>query len=313
MKIVFFGTSSFAAQILFCLARNQIDVIACVTRPDRPTGRSLKPSFPAVKQAAIELHIPVFQPEKASSLEFVTQLKALQADLFLVVAYGEIVKKEVLDIPVLGCINIHASLLPKYRGAAPMQWCLINGEKETGISIIEMTPKMDAGDVLAIEKIPIPFEMTHGELEKELCGLAQKMILQVIEQFKNHSVQKTAQDHSQMSLAPKISAREEEIDWSLDASILHNRIRALSPSPGAWCMLEAKEQKKRLKIIRAFPENVQLPEKPGSLVKLHKGWGVVCGKGVLRLLEIQLEGKRVMPAIACFNGLQQPKIVVCNK
>lgn len=309
MKIVFFGTSSFAAQILFCLVHNQMNVIASVTRPDRPTGRSLKPSFPPVKQAAIELHIPVFQPERASSLEFVAQLKALQADLFIVVAYGEIVKKEVLDIPSLGCINIHASLLPKYRGAAPMQRCLINGEEETGISIIEMTPKMDAGDVLAMEKISIPFEMTHGELEKELCDLAQKMILQVIEQFQNHSVQKTAQDHSQMSLAPKISAQEEEIDWSLDATTLHNRIRALSPAPGAWCMLEAKAQKKRLKIIRAFPEDLQLPEKPGSLVKLHKGWGVVCGQGVLGLLEVQLEGKRAMPAIACFNGLQQPKIL----
>lgn len=309
MKIIFFGTSSFAAQVLFCLVQNQTHVIAVVTRPDRPTGRSLKPSFPPVKQAAVKLDLPVFQPEKASSSEFVEQLKNLQADLFIVVAYGEIVKKEVLDLPFLGCINIHASLLPKYRGAAPMQRCLMNGEKETGITIIEMTPKMDAGDIIAIEKIPIPFEMTHGELEKELCTLAQEMILQVIEQFKNKSVKKIPQDHDQMSLAPKISAQEEELDWNLDAILLHNRIRALSPSPGAFCTLEVKNQKKRLKIIRAFPEELSCSEKPSSLVKLGKEWGVACGQGVLRLIEVQLEGKRNMPARDCFNGLYQPKII----
>lgn len=309
MKIVFFGTSSFAAQIFLCLVQNQVNVIAVVTRPDRPIGRSLKLSFPPVKQAAIKLNLPVFQPEKASSLEFVEYLKALRADLFIVVAYGEIVKKEVLDIPFLGCINIHASLLPKYRGAAPMQRCLMNGEKETGISIIEMTPKMDAGDILSIKKIPIPFTMTHGELEKELCTLAQKMILQVIEQFKNKSVKRTPQDHSQMSLASKIAAQEEEIDWTLGSILLHNRIRALSPSPGAFCMLEIKNQKKRLKIIRAFPEELQLSEKPGSLVKLGKEWGVVCGQGTLRLIEVQLEGKASMSARDCFNGLHRPKII----
>lgn len=309
MKIVFFGTSSFAAEILFCLAQSQMAVIAVVTRPDRLTGRSLKLSFPPVKQAALELNIPVFQPEKASSLEFVEHLKVLQADLFVVVAYGEIVRKEVLDTPSLGCINIHASLLPKYRGAAPMQRCLINGEKETGISIIEMTPKMDAGDVLAIEKISIPFEMTHGELEKELCALAQRMILQVIKHFEDGSVRKSPQNHSQMTIAPKISAQEEKIDWSLDSIVLHNLIRALSPSPGAWCLIEIKNQRKRLKIIRAFPEKSQLSGKPGSLVRLDKGWGVICGQGVLRLIEVQLEGKRAMSAVNCFNGLQQAKIL----
>lgn len=309
MKIVFFGTSSFAAQILSHLVQNQTNVIAVITRPDRLTGRSLKLSFPPVKQSAIKLNIPVFQPEKASSLEFVETLKVLQADLFIVVAYGEIVKKEVLELPALGCINIHASLLPKYRGAAPMQRCLINGDKETGISIIEMAPKMDAGDVLAMEKIAVSFEMTYGELEKELCALAQRMILQVIEQFKDRSVQKSPQNHSQMSIAPKISAQEEQINWSLDSIALHNLIRALSPTPGAWCLLEIKNQKKRLKIMRAFPEKLQLSEKPGSLVKLDKDWGVVCGQGVLRLIEVQLEGKRVMSAIDCFNGLQQARIL----
>lgn len=309
MKIVFFGTSFFAAQILSYLVQNQANVIAAVTRPDRPTGRSLKSSFPPVKQTVIQLGLPIFQPEKASSPEFVEQLRSLQADLFIVVAYGEIVKKEVLDLPFLGCINIHASLLPKYRGAAPMQRCLINAEKETGISIIEMTPKMDAGDIISMQKIPIPFEMTHGELEKELCVLAQEMILQVIEQFKNHSVKRIPQDHSQMSLAPKISAQEEEIDWGLDSNLLHNRIRALSPSPGAFCMLEVTNQKKRLKVLRAFPENLLSSEKPGSFVKLDKGLGIVCGRGVLRLLEVQLEGKKAMPASDCFNGLKNPKII----
>ena len=309
MEIIFFVISSFAAQILFYLVQNQVNVIAVVTRPDRPTGRLLKSSFPPVKQTAIQLSLPIFQPEKASSLEFVAQLEDLQADLFIVVAYGEIVKKEVLDLPSLGCINIHASLLPKYRGAAPMQRSLINAEKETGISIIEMTLKMDAGDIIAIQKIPVPFEMTHGELEKELCILAQEMILQVIEQFKNHSVKRVPQDHSQMSLAPKISAQEEEIDWNLNSTLLHNLIRALSPSPGAFCMLEVRNQKKRLKILRAFPEELLSLEKPGSFIKLGKEIGVVCGQGVLRLLEVQLEGKRAMSASDCFNGLQNPKII----
>jgi methionyl-tRNA formyltransferase len=185
MKIVFFGTSSFAAKVLSNLIERGYQIVAVVTRPDRSKGRNLHASPPPVKEIAstFSSNIPIFQPEKASAPEFASLLKPLEADLFVVVAYGEIIKKNLLEMPTFGCINIHASLLPKFRGAAPIQRSLIAGEKETGITIIEMSPQMDAGDILAIEAIPISEEMTFGELEANLCDLSVKLLLNVISQF----------------------------------------------------------------------------------------------------------------------------------
>lgn len=178
-RIVFFGTPSFAAEVLSFLVERSVPIVAVVTQPDRPKGRSQQIAPSPVKELSLKKapHIPILQPEKASEESFLQKLIELKADLFVVVAYGQILSQKLLDIPPLGCINIHASLLPKYRGAAPMQRCLMAGEKETGIAIQKMVRQLDAGDVIATAKIPIPPDMTHGELEEKLCSAAKPLLL----------------------------------------------------------------------------------------------------------------------------------------
>ncbi len=308
MRIVFFGTSSFAAKILTKLIDNGYQVVAIVTRPDRMKGRHLQHSPPPVKEIASQLcpNIPVFQPEKASAPEFAEGLRQFQADLFVVVAYGEIIKSNLLEMPGLGCINIHASLLPKFRGAAPIQRSLMEGEKETGITIIEMSPQMDAGDVLAMESIPIPEEMTFGELDLKLSDLSVKLLFKTIREFEEGKVVKIPQDHQLATLAPKIKAEEEKIDWKKPAIQIHNQIRALSPTPSAWCEIKIGQTPKRLKIKKAHTV-AGISAAPGSLISFGKeGWVVACGEDALRLLEVQLEGKKPMSAEECARGIHLP-------
>jgi methionyl-tRNA formyltransferase len=308
MKIVFFGTSPFAAKVLEQLIQKDYEIAAVITRPDRSKGRHLHPQSPPVKEIAARLkpRLPVFQPEKASAPEFADGLKPLEADLFIVVAYGEIIKKNLLDMPKLGCINIHASLLPKFRGAAPMQRCLMAGEKETGITIIEMSPQMDAGDILAMEAIPITEEMTFGELEPKLCYLSVKLLFQTIRQFEEGAIKKTAQDHTLATFAPKLTPEEEKIDWTKPAIAIHNQIRALSPTPGAWCQIKVGSESKRLKIKKAVVVK-GLSGGPGSILSFGKeGWVVACGDNALRLTEVQLEGKKGMSAEECMRGIHHP-------
>jgi methionyl-tRNA formyltransferase len=308
MKIVFFGTSSFAAKILSRLIEEDYPVVAVVTRPDREKGRNLNASPPPVKEIALQLNptIPVFQPEKASTPEFAPILKALDADLFVVVAYGEIIKRDLLAMPKLGCINIHASLLPKFRGAAPIQRSLMEGEKETGITIIAMSPQMDAGDILAIEAVPISEEMTFGELDVRLSELSIDLLLKVIRQFEEGEVVRTPQDHTQATLAPKLIPEEEKIDWKRSAVAIHNQIRALSPSPGAWTGIKIGPDVRRLKIRKA-KVIAGLSDEPGSLLSFGKeGWIIACGQDALRLLDVQLEGKKAMSAEECIRGIHHP-------
>ncbi len=307
-KIIFFGTSAFAAEVLSYLLKEGENIVAVVTRPDRPFGRSLKSSAPPVKVALEKLGstLPLYQPEKASTPEFAATLQSYAPDLFVVVAYGEIIKRNLLDIPKLGNINVHASLLPKYRGAAPMQRALMDGCKETGVTIMEMVLEMDAGDILEMVKLSIPENMTLGELDKELCTLACPALVQVIHAKEEGSIQKIAQNPSHATFAPKITPLEEKIDWNRPARKIHDQIRALSPRPGAWCFVEIGGEKKRLKILRTkfAPEK---SGKPGSFLSFDakEGWVVACGEGALALLEVQLEGKKAMPVDGFINGIRQ--------
>jgi len=308
LKIIFFGTSVFAAKILSSLIEHGYSIVAVVTRPDKLKGRHLHASATPVKEVALKLNpgLPVFQPEKASAPEFAEILKAFDADLFVVVAYGEIIKKNLLEMPKLGCINIHASLLPKFRGAAPIQRSLMAGEKKTGITIIEMAPQMDAGDILAIEEILIPEEMTFGELEGKLCDLSVKLLFKVIRQFEENKVIKTPQDHTLATLAPKITLEDEKIDWHKSAEMICNQVRALSPSPGAWTQVLIGLESKRLKIKKAIAME-EMSGDPGAILRFGKeGWVIGCGKGALRLIEVQLEGKKAMSAEECIRGIHHP-------
>lgn len=305
LKVLFFGTSSFAAHILSHLLRSQINIVAVVTRPDRPQGRNLKIACSPVKQLVIEEfpNLVVLQPEKASTPEFAEKLNHYAADLFIVVAYGEILRKMILEIPKKGAINVHASLLPKYRGAAPIQRCLMDGVSETGITLIAMNERMDAGDVLAMQKIAVAQDMNFQQLERKLCELACSLLHDTILQIQEgRPPAHTIQFHDQATFAPKLSPEEEKINWSYPAIKIHNLIRALSPRPGAWTHIQINGEQKRLKILAA---EVTLAAETISANE----WVVACGEQALRIKQVQLEGKKASSTEEFLRGLRSSPIL----
>lgn len=309
MRIVFFGTPAFAGHILLYLLKEKANIVAVVTRPDKPRGRSGR-NLPSPVKIAAEAHsIPILQPEKASTDEVVQSLALLSPDLFVVVAYGEILKNVILSIPKRGSINVHASLLPKYRGAAPIQRCLMSGEKETGVTIIEVAAQMDAGDMLGIAKMEIPQEMTAGELENALCELACSLLIDVIKKIENGAVQKMRQNSAQVTFAPKITPADRPIDWKRSAIEIHNQIRALSPEPGAYTHIQIGNERKQLTIKKSQP----LPDfqgSPGMTIPHQVKWIIGCGSGALALLEVQLEGKKAMRAQEFIRGMQSKSFTI---
>lgn len=307
MRVVFFGTPQFAATILEYLIAQSVDIVAVVSRPDKPKGRSGQPQPTQVKEEASKHGIPVYQPRKASDPEFVDLLKSLNPDLFIVAAYAEILRENVLEIPRLGCINVHGSILPKYRGAAPVQRALMAGEKETGVSIMKMALEMDAGDVYSFVKIPIPEEMTAGELFDEMASVGAKALWDVMQKVEKGDIEAKPQDHSQATFAKKVKPEDGEIDWSRTAWEIHNQIRGLTPNPGAWCWLDVRGAKKRMSVkkARAVPEH---SGKPGTLIPTKSRLVINCGKGALELLEVQLEGKKALPAEVFLRGMDVSNI-----
>lgn len=310
MKIVFFGTPPFAAQVLQDLFKSGIDVVAVVSKPDRPQGRSLTPVATPVKVAA-QMHnpsLPIYQPDVVSDLSFSPILEAHHADLFVVVAYGEIIKQHLLDMPRLGCINLHASILPKYRGAAPIQQCIINGETESGVTIIHMVKKMDAGDAISVVKVPITPDMTYGELEKDLCQVGSDTLIKAIHDLENGMAARIPQDHTQATFAPKIELEDCEIRWSQPAQTIHNLVRGVNPHPGAWCYVYVRGAKKRLKINRT---RLMMDRKgsSGEILAFGKeGFIVACQERAVQILELQLEGKKAMAADEFIRGLTVDQI-----
>ena len=248
MKIIFFGTPFFAAEILSHLVDRGISVEAAVTQKDTMKGKKCIES--EVKKVAEEFKIFLYQPEKASDEGFIREMKKYDVDLFVVVAYGQILKKELLKIPKLDCINIHTSFLPKYRGAAPMQRCLMEGDRKTGVSIIQMIPKLDAGDIILKEECGVDEGMSFGELEKRLLEISKRLLLEVIGLYERGTVKKVAQGEEGNSYAKKILKEEYFIDWSKGVRRVYNLIRALSPNPGARCVIRVNGRKKVLKVLK---------------------------------------------------------------
>ena len=321
MKVVFFGTPPFAGRILDFLIASGIQVVAIVTRPDRPKGRAQKLQPSAVKAIKNEkwLSIPLFQPEKASTEAFAKELKAFDADAFVVVAYGEIIKANILEIPKKGCINVHASILPKYRGAAPIQRAIMNGETKSGVTIMDMVLKMDAGAMYKVVEAPILENTTFGELEEKLCQLAGPALVEVLKKIDEGKAEKIEQDETQVTFAPKITQEDRLIDWGKDSQTLHNQIRGLSPVPGAYSVVDVGGEKKRLQIkksknISSHQENPEgeTPEEtpggtPGQILAYGNGtWIVACGRGAIALEEIQLEGKKSLTTSEFIRGMPIP-------
>ncbi len=298
MKFIYFGTPDFAARILGDLIDHGFLPQAVVTNPDRPKGRTgvLQPT--SVKQLLLDkkIDIPIYQPEKASSEEFRQTLEQYQADLFVIVAYGEIIKQHVLDMPKYGCINVHASLLPKYRGAAPIQRAIMEGEKETGVSIMYLVKKMDAGDVILQKSLPIDETDTAGEVELKLADLGSKALLELLPKFEKGEVKAVAQEESKVTFAPKLHHEDGEIFWNVPVKTAFDRIRGVTPRPGAWCWVWVRGEKKRLKILKAC--------------KVEHGSGLFMRAldGAIELLEVQLEGKKAIQASEFIRGFQLENI-----
>ncbi|MFV0339515.1 MAG: methionyl-tRNA formyltransferase [Parachlamydiaceae bacterium] len=303
MRIVFFGTPDFAAEVLEFLIQKRENIVAVVSKPDKAQGRSKQLVPVPVKLIAEKHGIPVYQPEKISDPSNVELIQGFNADLFVVVAYGEILKEHVLKAPKIACINLHASLLPKYRGAAPIQRAIMNGEIESGVTIMHMVKKMDAGNMIAHGTVPISQEMTAGELGRSLIEIGSLMMLQVIEAFKKGTPSEIVQDESKVTFAPKIELEECRIDWSRTSTEIHNLIRGVNPEPGAWAMVEVNGQAKRLRVFKSLDHS----EKQIALGEQQQQF-VGCGQGSLELLEVQPEGKKRMPFQDFLRGQSQRPI-----
>lgn len=305
MKIVFFGTPYFASEILAFLLENKVNIIAVVTQSDKEKNHLHVADVKRLCQS-LKTAFPLFQPEKASSLEFIQQIQALKPDLFVVAAYGKILRKELLDLPRSGAINVHASLLPQYRGAAPMQRALLAGDKIGGVTIMQMNEKMDEGDILDQASLPISNEMNLGDLQTALVKLACPLLLKTIKDIEEGKTRAQKQDHNLATYAPKIKTEEYWIDWQQEAEKIHNRIRAFSPSPGARCYIQIENQKKLLKILSSKVVENESKSLPGTVLQQKGGLIVACQVQALEIAMLQLEGKKAMKAEDFLRGLKSP-------
>ncbi len=271
-------------------------VIAVVTQPDRPKGRELKLQVSPVKAAALRENLTVLQPERARSEPFVTELKELSPDLIVVAAYGQILPPAVLEIPPLGCVNVHASLLPKYRGAAPIQWAILNDESETGVTIMKMDAGLDTGAVLAQAATPIAPEDDAPSLHDRLARFGADLLLKTIPDYAAGKIIPRPQPAAGATYARKITREDGRLDWPQPARALWNRVRALKPWPGTFTLLPATHKSRLLKIWSAEIER-QFAGDPGKILSVDQAGIVVgCGQQALRLLELQREGGRRLTA-----------------
>ncbi len=303
MDIVFFGSSSFSMPSLRVLLSSRHRVIALVTQPDRRKGRHLRLSPPPTKVLAASQGITVYQPEAASNPESIRYLKGLKPELFFVVSFGQILKKELLEVPRLYSINLHGSLLPKYRGAAPVNWALINGEEKTGVTVMRMSERMDAGDVMASEELAIDEEDTALTLSDRLADAGAKLLAETIDVVERGATHFERQDEALATYAPKLKKRDGLINWDEEPFKIRNLVRGLVPWPGAY----AHCQGKTLKIMRA--ELGTLPQDaggrlPGEVLGVVKDKGIIvkAGSGALVITHLQLEGKKVLQADAFLRG-----------
>ncbi len=306
-RIIFMGTAPLAAVILRALhSAFPARIVAVVTQPDRPKGRDLALQPSAVKAAALALGLPVLQPEKARDPAFVTHLASLKPDVIIVAAYGQILPQAILDLPRHGCLNIHTSILPRHRGAAPIQWAIANGDIETGVTLMRMDAGMDTGDILAIERTPIRDDDNSPTLHDRLAELGAQLLVKALPDWCNGKLHPVPQDHSLATHARKITKEDGRLDWSLDARTLWNRMRAFTPWPGAYTTLPNANRNLTLKVLRADP----LPGPngdPGTILDTGPaGIVVACGAGALRLSEVQREGGKPLLAGAFLAGFPLP-------
>lgn len=298
MRVVFMGTPDFSVPALENIAK-RYEVVAVVTQQDRPKGRGHKMQYTPVKEKAIELEIPVYQPKRVKDPEFVDILKTLKPDVIVVIAFGQILSKEILELPKHGCINVHASLLPKYRGAAPIQWAVINGDKKSGVTTMYMAEGLDTGDIIDTSEIVLDEKETGGSLFDKLAELGGKLILNTLDKLETGTATRTRQDDARSTYAGKITKELGKIDFTKSAVEIERLIRGLNPWPSAFTYMDDK----MLKIWNADVLEETVEEEPGTITEVNKKFiKVATGEGYLLLKEIQLEGKKRMDVTSFLNG-----------
>ena len=299
MRVVFMGTPDIASVCLNQILTDGFQVVGVYTQPDRPKGRGMKMVCSPVKELALERGIPVFQPENFRADETVEQLRRLEPDLIAVVAYGRILPQRVLDIPAKGCVNIHASILPQYRGSAPYQWAVLDGLEETGVTAQHMVLKMDAGDVIDVEKTPIGPDETAGELLDRLAVLGARLLSRTLTRFMQGEVRGTVQDESQASFAPMLDKSMCPIEWNKTARQVHNKVRGLHPWPVATTELQGK----KFKIHQTALTGEKTSAPPGAILGLTRtGLRVACADEIIEIRSLQAEGGKRMAAPDYFRG-----------
>ena len=297
--LVFMGTPEFALPSLKELIAAGAPISLVVTQPDRPRGRGRKMIAPAVKLLAEAEGISVFQPQKVKSAEAIERIAELAPACIVVVAYGQLLSAEILALPHLGAVNVHASLLPKYRGPAPINWALIRGEEKTGITTMLMDIGMDTGDILLQSEVPIEAEDTAGTLHDRLAEKGAKLLVETLQLLKKGRLKPRAQDDSQATYAPLLVKADGEIDWNEEAKKICRRIRGLDPWPGGF----TRWQGKRLKLFGCQPLSISTQARPGTVIAASEGGlQIASGKGVVLIKTLQLEGRRSLPVADFFRG-----------
>tara|TARA_Y100000588_G_scaffold267866_1_gene283038 strand:+ start:520 stop:1470 length:951 start_codon:yes stop_codon:yes gene_type:complete len=299
LKVIFAGTPDFAAKHLSALLDSEHEVIAVYTQPDRPAGRGKKLTASPVKVLAEENAIPVYQPQSLKAEDAQKELAALNADLMVVVAYGLLLPTAVLNAPRLGCINVHGSILPKWRGAAPIQRSIWAGDAETGVTIMQMDEGLDTGDMLHIATLPIANDDTSATMYEKLAALGPKALVDVVNDFESYTP--TKQDDTQATYAKKLSKEEALINWSDDAKQIERNIRAFNPWPVAWMQVEDQN----VKVWSADVVTLDKDVKPGTVISADKaGITIATGRDALRITSLQIPGKKALPAADVINARQ---------
>jgi methionyl-tRNA formyltransferase len=303
ISLIFMGTPPLAATVLeSLLAERGWKIPAVVTQPDQPKGRDLKLQPSAVKELALQRNLPVLQPTRARDEAFIEQIRQLAPDLIVVAAYGQILPQTLLDVPRYGCLNVHTSLLPKYRGAAPIQWAILNGDAETGVTIMKMDAGLDTGAIVNAEHTPITSEDNAQTLHDRLAVLGGGLLARTIPDFIAGKIIPQPQPAEGMSYARKIKKEDGRLDWSQPARVLWNRVRGLTPWPGTFSFLHTTSAPALLKIWRAEMVT-EAKGSPGEILSAHRDdLTVACGEGALRLLEVQREGGKRLSAAQFLAG-----------
>ena len=297
MRVIFLGTPAFAVPTLEAVADTH-EVILVVTQPDRPKGRGQDVAESPIKQAALRLGRPVYQPERIRRPEAQAHLEALKPEIMVVVGYGQIIPQSVIDIAPRGIVNVHASLLPKYRGAAPIQWAIVNGEKRTGVTTMQINAGLDTGDILLARETTIDPDETAVDLSERLARMGAALLIETLDGLSRAAIAPQKQEDAQASLAPILKKEDGAIQWAEPAAAIHNRVRGLLPWPGGHTRFRG--QLLHIWRARTTADRTALP--PGRIIA-GAGFRVACGDGaVLELIEVQLEGRKRMPAESFANG-----------